>query len=72
MPALSGRLFHPGRSSTVAQRQRRVAFLLLAPAVLILLALAIYPLVYSVILSFRVEPLYNPNVSRFIGWRNLR
>ena len=70
MPALSGRLFHPGRSSTVAQRQRRVAFLLLAPAVLILLALAIYPLVYSVILSFRVEPLYNPNVSRFIGWRN--
>ena len=70
MLALSGRLFHPGRSSTVAQRQRRVAFLLLAPAVLILLALAIYPLVYSVILSFRVEPLYNPNVSRFIGWRN--
>ena len=70
MPALSGLLSHPGRTGTVARRQRRVAFLLLAPAVLVLLALAIYPLVFSATLSFRVDPLYNPNVSRFIGWRN--
>ena len=70
MPALSGLLSHPGRTGAVARRQRRVAFLLLAPAVLVLLALAIYPLVFSATLSFRVDPLYNPNVSRFIGWRN--
>ena len=70
MPALSGLLPRPGRTGTLARRQRRVAFLLLAPAVLVLLVLAIYPLVFSVTLSFRLDPLYNPNVSRFIGWRN--
>lgn len=70
MPALSGLLPRPGRTGTVARRQRRVAFLLLAPAVLVLLVLAIYPLVFSLTLSFRLDPLYNPTISRFVGWRN--
>ena len=32
--------------------------------------LAVYPLVFSGTLSFRVDPLYNPDVARFVGWRN--
>mgnify|MGYP001156786213 FL=1 len=55
---------------SLVARQRAVAYLLLAPAVIILLLLAIYPLIYAGVLSFRVDPLYNPNVARFIGWRN--
>ena len=63
---------HSARSKNthLAKKQRRVAYLLLAPAVIILLALAIYPLVFAGTLSFRVDPLYRPNVARFIGWRN--
>ena len=58
------------RNSQLARQQRRVAYLLLAPAIIILLALAIYPLIYAGTLSFRVDPLYNPKVARFVGWRN--
>ena len=70
MRALTGSLPRLGGTGTVAQRQRQIAFLLLAPTVLVLLALAIYPLIFSITLSFRLDPLYNPNVARFIGWRN--
>ena len=60
----------PRRVNAVAHRQRMVAYMLLAPAVLVLGILAAYPLVYSGILSFKVDPLYNPDVARFVGWRN--
>jgi multiple sugar transport system permease protein len=58
------------RTSAVIRHKKRVAYLLLAPAVLVLLTLAIYPLIFAGTLSFRIDPLYNPNVARFIGWRN--
>jgi multiple sugar transport system permease protein len=58
------------RSGAVARHQRRVAYLLLAPAVLVLVGLAIFPTIFSATLSFRVDPLYNPTVARFVGWRN--
>ena len=58
------------RAGAVARQQRRVAYLLLAPAVLVLVGLAIFPTIYSITLSFRVEPLYNPGAARFVGWRN--
>jgi multiple sugar transport system permease protein len=58
------------RISAVGQQQRRIALLLLAPVVLVLLSLAIFPMIFSGMLSFRVDPIYNPNVARFIGWRN--
>jgi multiple sugar transport system permease protein len=54
----------------VARHQRRIAYLLLAPAVVVLVALAIFPTVFSATLSFRVDPLYNPTAARFVGWRN--
>ena len=60
----------PLRPGGVARQQRRTAYLLLAPCVIVLLALAIFPLAYSGTLSFKVDPLYNPDVARFVGWRN--
>ena len=68
MAGPSGWFFH---NLSLVARQRAVAYLLLAPAVIILVLLAIYPLFYAGVLSFRVDPLYNPNVARFIGWRNV-
>lgn len=58
------------RHAPLAAHRRRVAYLLLAPTLLVLLGLSIFPTIYSVILSFRVDPLYNPKVARFVGWRN--
>jgi ABC-type sugar transport system permease subunit len=58
------------RAGVAARQQRRTAYLLLAPTILVLLVLAIFPLITSATLSFRVDPLYNPNVARFVGWRN--
>ena len=60
----------PLRPGAVARQQRRTAYMLLAPCVLVLLALAIFPLAFSGTLSFKVDPLYNPDVARFVGWRN--
>ena len=60
----------PLRPGAVARQQRRTAYLLLAPCVIILLALAIFPLIFSGTLSFKVDSLYNPDIARFVGWRN--
>jgi multiple sugar transport system permease protein len=54
----------------LASRRRRVAYLLLAPSLLVLIGLSIFPTIFSAVLSFRVEPLYNPHVAHFVGWRN--
>jgi multiple sugar transport system permease protein len=58
------------RTAPLAAHRRRVAFLLLAPTLIVLIGLAIFPTIYSVVLSFRVDPLYNPKVAHFVGWRN--
>ncbi len=70
MPKYSEAHVKAPRISAVRQQQRRIALLLLAPVVLVLLSLAIFPMIFSGMLSFRVDPIYNPNVARFIGWRN--
>ncbi|MDE0050223.1 MAG: hypothetical protein OXO52_10590, partial [Rhodospirillales bacterium] len=54
----------------MARQQRRTAYMLLAPCVTILLALAIFPLIFAGTLSFKVDSLYNPDIARFVGWRN--
>lgn len=69
-PTAAGPFGSARRAGAVARQQRRVAYLLLAPALLVLVALAIVPTVVSAVLSFRVEPLYNPAAARFVGWRN--
>jgi multiple sugar transport system permease protein len=58
------------RVAPLTSRRRRLARFFLAPTLLVLIGLSIFPTVYSAILSFRVEPLYNPNAARFVGWRN--
>ena len=60
----------PLRPGAVARQQRRTAYMLLAPCVIILLALAIFPLIFAGTLSFKVDSLYNPDIARFVGWRN--
>jgi multiple sugar transport system permease protein len=71
LPPTVGRPPGVTRRQRMATRQRRrTAQLLLAPTVLVLVALSIFPTLVSAVLSFRLEPLYNPKVARFVGWRN--
>ncbi len=58
------------RVRSIRRQKRRVAYSLLLPALLILLGLAIFPLLYAGWISFRFEPLYDPTIARFVGWRN--
>lgn len=48
----------------------RVALLLVLPTLIILIALAVYPLGWAGTLSFRVENLFNPRIGHWIGFRN--
>jgi len=68
-PSAGSALVSVAMRSIRAQR-RRLAYFLMMPSLVVLIGLSIFPAVVSGILSFRVHPLYNPNVARFIGWRN--
>jgi multiple sugar transport system permease protein len=48
----------------------RVALLLVLPTLAILIGLGLYPIGWTIVTSFRVENLFNPNVSRWVGPRN--
>lgn len=48
----------------------RVALLLVLPTLIVLIILGLYPIGWTLYTSFRVENLYNPNISRWIGTRN--
>lgn len=56
--------------NTVVSRQRAIAFKLMLPTCIVLLLLSIYPLFSSLNMAFRLEPLYNPDVARYVGFRN--
>jgi multiple sugar transport system permease protein len=53
-----------------AKQERRLAFWLIAPAVLVMIAVTGYPLVYAVILSLERYNLELPNETKFIGFAN--
>jgi multiple sugar transport system permease protein len=53
-----------------AKADRRLAFWLVAPAVLVMIAVTGYPLVYAVILSLERYNLELPNETKFIGFAN--
>ena len=53
-----------------ARAERRLGFLLCAPAVIIMIAVAAYPIVYSVYLSLQRYDLRFPNQAEFIGLAN--
>jgi multiple sugar transport system permease protein len=53
-----------------ARAERRLAWLLCAPAVIIMLAVAAYPVIYSIYLSLRRYDLRFPDQAKFIGFDN--
>jgi multiple sugar transport system permease protein len=50
--------------------QRRTAFLLISPAVIVLLAINLFPIVYAVYISFHHWTLARPQPPRFAEWFN--
>jgi multiple sugar transport system permease protein len=58
------------RLSEGARQERRLAFWLIAPAVLVMIAVTAYPLVYAVILSLERYNLELPQDIKFIGFAN--
>ena len=53
-----------------SSEQRRTAFLLISPAVIVLLAINLFPIVYAVYISFHHWTLARPQPPRFAGWFN--
>jgi multiple sugar transport system permease protein len=50
--------------------QRRTALLLISPAVIVLLAINLFPIVYAIYISFHHWTLARPQPPRFAGWFN--
>ncbi|WP_197417658.1 carbohydrate ABC transporter permease [Mycobacterium sp. GA-2829] len=53
-----------------AKAERRLAFLLIAPAVFLMLAVTAYPIIYSVWLSLQRYNLATPDDTEFVGLQN--
>jgi len=53
-----------------AKAERRFAYLLCAPAVIVMLAVAAYPIIYSIYLSLQRYDLRFPDQAKFIGLEN--
>ena len=58
------------RGSSFAARQRRVGWLMASPTIGVILALGIFPLLYSLVLSFQRRDLQHPNEDQFVGLGN--
>ena len=65
---VTGRTGRP-RLSEGARAERRLGWLLCAPAVIVMLAVAAYPIVYAVWLSLQRYDLRFPELAQFIGLR---
>ncbi|WP_423278684.1 carbohydrate ABC transporter permease, partial [Escherichia coli] len=61
---------HKTKLSEGARAERRLGWLLCAPAVIIMVAVAAYPIVYSVWLSLQRYDLRFPDQAEFIGLEN--
>ena len=53
-----------------ARAERRLGFMLIAPAVIVMLAVAAYPIIYAVYLSLRRYNLALPQDQKFVGFSN--
>lgn len=65
------------RALSASGRRRRlhhqwIPYVLVAPAIVTILGLVVYPLLFSVVDSFRVDNLLYPGIHQFIGFRNYR
>src|ERR1700751_403525 len=61
---------HRKRLSEGARAERRLGFLLCAPAVIVMLAVAAFPIFYAIWLSLQRYDLRFPNEAKFIGFIN--
>jgi multiple sugar transport system permease protein len=62
--------FPAARGGSLGARTRRTGWLLAAPTIAAVLAIGIFPLLYSLYLSFQRRDLQNPAANAFIGFEN--
>ena len=60
----------PAGTATRKRAERKLGLLLVAPAVIIMLAVAAYPILYAFWLSLNKADLRKPNANQFIGFEN--
>jgi multiple sugar transport system permease protein len=60
----------PGKKSSRTKSERRLAWMLCAPAVVVMLAVTAYPIVYAFVLSLQKLDLRFPDQTEFIGLSN--
>src|ERR1700749_107941 len=60
----------PGKKSSRTRSERKLAWMLCAPAVVVMLAVTAYPIVYAFILSLQKLDLRFPEQTEFIGFAN--
>src|SRR5436190_23552601 len=58
------------RPSEGARQERRLGWLLCAPAVIVMIAVTAYPIGYALYLSFQRYILSNPALNKFVGFGN--
>src|SRR5215471_21218717 len=61
---------HRARLSEGARQERRLGWLLCAPAVIVMIAVTAYPIGYAIYLSFQRYILSAPQLTKFIGFSN--
>ena len=60
----------PPRRLSSRLGEQRIAWLFVLPTLVILFGLALYPLIWSGMMAFRVENLFNPKIGKWVGFRN--
>lgn len=60
----------PGKASSRTKSERKLAWLLCAPAVIVMLAVTAYPILYAFVLSLQKLDLRFPEQTEFIGFAN--
>jgi trehalose/maltose transport system permease protein len=68
-PVAAGRRGKP-RLSEGARAERRLGWLLCAPAVIVMIAVTAYPIAYAIYLSFQRYILSAPQLTKFVGFSN--
>src|SRR5215472_17995548 len=68
-PVAGGRRRKP-RLSEGARQERRLGWLLCAPAVIVMIAVTAYPIAYALYLSFQRYILSAPQLNKFVGFSN--
>jgi multiple sugar transport system permease protein len=68
-PAAAGRRRKPPLSEG-ARQERRLGWLLCAPAVIVMIAVTAYPIAYALYLSFQRYILSAPQLTKFVGFSN--